>query len=321
MAAPLVAIPLGLLACGMLLKDREITDPGSALARLRHLLQRPLTGGFREGNDRVFVGREQWLFSQTELDRLTRRRDPAPLSDALVGFAARLQSSKVPLLVVVIPDKAAVYPQHIMPAEYSAAVQPLGHLAALERLRTAGITVLDATERLWAVRKKTPLYFKQDSHWTPEAMKEVALLAEKLIRQKWPHVIIDETPLINATILDRSDAGDLAHDLDPWAPDSLFGEETTQLISIQGLESTERSPVLVLGGDLVTVFHDPELSFGNAEGKPQLAGFVTQLAALLGRPLDGRAVRAAAGLQAFTPWTEAASQKKLVICVLKAGDL
>lgn len=318
----IVGILMGILAVGMLVKEME-PDPAHALRSwVRHVLQKPLALALQEGNGRVFVGKDGWLFSRKELDRLTRERTASAEGEALLAFAGRLKSAGVPLLVVVTPDKAAIYPQQILPAKYRKPVQPPGYGAALERLRGAGAEVLDGADALWKLREQEKLaFFKRDSHWTPEGMKEVALATAKLIRQKWPQVAVDETPLIRAAIFSRQDAGDLARELDDWAPGSLWGEETAEIISIQGLEPSARSPILLLGNGLNEVFHDAALSFGNPEGKPEHAGFSTQLAALLGRPLDVRTADDGAGAQAFAAWNSLASEKKLVICVAGAGDL
>lgn len=302
---PALGILTGILAGGMLASHGPAPAPDSWRAPIRHVVQWPLAWWIQEGNAEVFVGRDGWLFRQSELDRLTLKRRESGSAPQLVAFAEHLRSAGVPLLVIAVPDKAALYPEFILPAEYPAPVQPADFQASLAKLRAAGATVLDPADMLWKARKRLPLYFRRDSRWTPEAMKEVALAAAKLVRKTWPRVAIDETPLINARILDLSETGDLARALDPWAPGSLWGEEKTQLVALTGLERTAPSPVLVLGGDLREVF------------EAQSAGFVAQLAALLGRPLDAGAPVGGVDAQNW----RTAETKKLVIALVRAGDL
>jgi len=314
---------LGILLCplSLLMLLRQAPAP----AALRHLAQWPVTWLFNEGNARVFAGHEGWLYPMSELDRRTLLRSQPGSAEALISAAAGLKQHGIPLLVISFPAKAALYPEHILRAEYSAPVQPPGQKAVLERLRSAGIEVLDPADHLWSVQNKTPGYFQTDSRWTPEAMKEVARLAAAHIRKIWPVLFLAETPIIQATILDRTDVGDLARALIPWQPQSLFGTVEAQLVSIRGLESTSMSPILLLGGGLLDIYHDPAVGFGGGSAQPMSAGFATQLAALLGRPLETRTLPetdpgALLGNLASTA-NDNLGGKKLVICLLPADSL
>ncbi len=287
-------------------------------ATIQMITQRPVIELFGEGNSRVYHGYEGWLFSQSELDRLTLKRVNPSATKSLVMLAEKLKATGVPLFVIAMPTKAALYPANILSAEYNNPVQPPGQKAKLEQLHTAGIEVLDPSQVLWDRLIRAEAYYQNDSHWTPETMKEVALLAAKQIRKKWPALHQTETPLINATILDRTDVGDLARVLLPLS-ESWFGTEFAQLVSIRGLESDLKSPILLVGGELLRVYEDADSSFGNANGQSQDAGFATQLAALLGRALQVQRADVtkitAAGL------AESAGKKKLVIFLLPADAL
>ncbi|MDZ4290026.1 MAG: hypothetical protein U0984_18820, partial [Prosthecobacter sp.] len=213
---PIIGILTGIMAGGMLARRGPAPRPDSIRAMIRHAVQWPLAVWMQEGTADVFVGHEGWLYRQSELDRLTMKREGHGSVGTLMAFAGHLRTAGVPLLVIAVPDKVALYPEFIQPAEYAAPVQPPEFQSALDRLRGAGVTVLDPAAGLWRAQKRTPLYFRADSRWTPEATKEVVLAAAKFIHQTWPGVAINETPLINATILDHRVAGDLARALDPW---------------------------------------------------------------------------------------------------------
>jgi len=134
-------------------------------------------------------------------------------------------------------------------------------------------------------------------------------LTARLIRTTWPRLASDETPLVDVRILDHSNPGDLARALDPWAPASLEADEPAQLVSLSGLETTSSSPILAFGGHLTEAFEH------------QSAGFVTQLAALLGRPL---AVGPPLDEWREESWQlvgQMAAGKKLVIAVVEADEL
>jgi len=269
---------------------------------------------FSEGGSRVVAGAGGWLYDAAELDRSTRSDTPEGFAAAMLALQERLAKKSATLLVVPVPGKLALHPEPVLPAKYAAPLQPHGLRAILERLRAAGAQVIDPAQTLWDTRRRRDSYFRRDSHWTPETMKETALIVAKHIRRHWPRLANDETPLINATIIEREHAGDLAlrlaHGNAEW-----FEPEHATLLAIKGLDSSRDSPVLLAGGDLLRVYDDPALSFGNSDGIPQSAGFAQQLSALLARPLD---VADEAELLADTTRV---SEKQLVIWLLHAWRL
>lgn len=282
-----------------------------AAATVRSGMQWLLTHALGEGNDAVFLGRGGWLFDQREIDRLVHpKRDGNDTHAGLLKLAAQLKTRETPLLVITLPGRAALYPEQIRPGRYAGPVRAGGEAEALAALKAAGADVLDLTEALWEVRERQQVYFSQDSHWTPEAMKATALVVNKHVRDKFPRLASTETPLINATILEHADAGDLARRLDPRHAANLLGEEVADLISIQGIEPSGKSPIVLHGGELMRVFDDAALSFGG--GKNPQAGFATQLGTLLGRSLDVRGMPQEG---------ESYEDKKLVICLLPMTEL
>ncbi len=308
------AIGILLIPCSLVMAVR---DSAHTPAILRQITQWPVTWVFDQGNSRVHVGYDGWLFPLSELDRLTLRRRDEGATEVLVKLAGELKSKGVPLMLVAVPAKAAMYPDQIFRAEYAAPVQPPGQKARLEKLAAAGIEVIDPSLALWDRLIKAESHYVTDRHWTFETMKVVAGAVAKRIQEKWPQLPGTETPVISATILDRTDAGDLGRRLLPLGSERVFGEEREQLVSILGLESDEKSPVMILGGESLRVFSDPATSFGNFEGTPQHAGFGTQISSLLGRRLD---VRDADGV-AVVQIAAQATGKKLIVILAQADEL
>lgn len=308
------AIGIVLIPCSLLMAVRESAHTP---AFLRQITQWPVTWVFDQGNSRVHVGYDGWLFPLRELDHLTLRRRGEGATEALVKLAGELKTKGIPLMLVAVPAKAAMYPDQIFRAEYAAPVQPPGQKARLEKMTAAGIEVIDPSPALWDRLIKAESHYSTDRHWTFDTMKVVAGAVAKRIREKWPELPGTETPVISATILDRTDAGDLARDLLPLGSETVFGEESEHLVSILGLESDEKSPVMILGGESLRVFSDAASSFGNAEGKPQHAGFGTQMSSLLGRRLD---VRDADEVEAAQIAAQATG-KKLIVILARADEL
>jgi hypothetical protein len=308
------AIGILLIPCSLLMAVRE---SAYTPAILRQITQWPVTWVFDQGNSRVHVGYDGWLFPLRELDHLTLRRRGEGTTEALVKLAGELKTKGVPLMLVAVPAKAAMYPDQIFRAEYAAPVQPPGQKERLEKLAAAGIEVIDPSQALWDRLIKAESHYSTDRHWTFDTMKVVAGAVAKRIREKWPQLPGTETPVISATILDRTDAGDLARELLPLGAETVFGEESEHLVSILGLESDEKSPVMILGGESLRVFSDATSSFGNIEGKPQHAGFGTQMSSLLGRRLDVRAANEVEAAQIAAQ----ATGKKLIVILARADEL
>ncbi|MBV6501825.1 MAG: hypothetical protein CJBNEKGG_04349 [Prosthecobacter sp.] len=284
-------------------------------APVRAAAQWPVSWFWGEGSSRVHLGYDGWLFPRHELDRRTLRRKDAGLAGSITSLAAELKARGIPLMLVAVPAKLAMHPDQMLRAEYPAAVQPPGFREVLDSLTRAGVDVMDLAPALWGRLVKAPSHYAADSHWTFETMKEAAGLVARRIREKHPALHMEETPLINATILERSTPGDLAVQLLPFGAEKMFGLEHAQLVSIRGLEPDKGSPVLLAGGGLLRVFEDASASFGLNDGVDQHAGFPTQLAALLGRPLDVRTDLEPASI------TQAAAGKKLVVLVVGADQL
>lgn len=304
----LLALPLLFEGVSFLLPSRT----NLAAATVRSGMQWLLLNLLGEGNNRVFAGKEDWLFSHAELDRHTHARRPdSGLHASLLQLASQLKAQQTPLLVVAIPDRATIYPEQLRPGRYLDPIRQKDEAGRLASLKAAGAEVLDMTEPLWTLRDKKPVFYSHDSHWTPEAMKFTALAVHKLVREKYPRLCSPDTPLINATLLDRTDPGDLALQLAPLFAGPLMGLETAELVSIQGIEPAVASPIVLHGGALMHVYDDASLSFGGGDKAPR-AGFITQLATLIGRPLDVRAMPKPA---------EKYEDKKLVIILLPMAEL
>lgn len=306
--ALLLAVPLLFEGVSLLLPSRI----NLATATVRSGVQWLLMNILREGNQSVLIGQDAWLFNHAELDRHTHAKRPdTGLHAALLQLAAQLKARETPLLVVTIPDRTTIYPEQLRPGRYLDVIRQKDEAGRLASLKAAGAEVLDMTEPLWTFRDKKPVFYSHDSHWTPEAMKFTALAVHKLVREKYPRLCSPETPLINATILDRTDPGDLARQLDPLLPAATMGLETAELVSIQGIEPSPTSPIVLHGGDLMRVYDDASLSFGAGARAPR-AGFATQLATLVGSPLDVRGMLQPA---------EKYEDKKLVIILLPMAEL
>jgi SGNH hydrolase-like domain, acetyltransferase AlgX len=171
----------------------------------------------------VIVGRDGWLFTRTELEpvcRFTADDVLAALDRSAVGLAQR----GMDLRLIVPPDKHAIYPEHVVRGS------GLGEACSDDRrsaMQVGMATRPGLTIELWttiAARRAAdpdmPLYFKQDTHWTPLGA-EIATkaLVESLAPGVWD---------------------------DAQMPIDGFANYETDLSRLIGLPAKERVPRLVV---------------------------------------------------------------------------
>jgi len=279
---------------------------------------RLVLGLYPDGRNGVVIGNDGRLYAKRDLDIFTQRRSEPTSVDAILALKQHLQAQGTGLLVLPVPEKLTLYPEPILPGKYWTPVLPPDYRAGVDRLRAAGVDVLDLSGKLWDQRNRLPLYFKQNSLWRAEAMKEIAVLTSRHIRKTYPQAVRDETPLIDAVFIERQDVGELAKTLDFANAARFWSAEVTQMVGLRGLKGGETSPVLVIGGTLIRVYDDPSLSFGPASATEPPSAFPTQLGALLGQGLD---IMDESKVQTADPSFPRTQGKKLVIWVIRAGDL
>lgn len=316
---------------------------------LRRQTQHAFTAWAGEGNRKVQLGMRDWLFYRPELAALNGwgplkpepfsvMKDPTlaklkPARQLVLDFAAELKARGIPLLLVPLPVKPMLYPEHLLNKTPDRPLRHPDQLAFYDELRAAGIDVLDLTQPLYDLKDRYPLFLQQDTHWTPEAMKKSAELLGTHIKKNYPALIPQsETTLrIDARIHDRASFGDLVNLLDLSNPASLFQKEPAQLVSIHGLDPDPAAPITLLGDSFVNIYTDPTLGFEDSSTAdqenppPMKAGLAYQLSLILQQQLD---VIAKNGAGATATRREFAARpddlvraKKLVIWVIASRDL
>jgi len=122
---------------------------------------------------KVMIGRDGWLFFLGEdtrsLDRHFRGTLPFDAAPEAVAreFARRheaLAARGIAYVVVVVPEKFSVYPEHLPAWVVRAPQTPLDRVAAA--VRTDGrVRFLDLRASLVAAKGAEPVYYLTDSHW------------------------------------------------------------------------------------------------------------------------------------------------------------
>lgn len=161
----------------------------------------------------TITGRDGYLFSGTELQRLAQLEDPNAASirtatAAIAHYHNQLKAKGIQLVFVPLPPKAVVFPDKIAkdlkikikgqkkPARLDSSLQ-----AAYETLRAKGVRVIDPTDALLGSRenkKAGPIFPKTGPVWSPRAAAATAgLIAEGLKGAKWANQPGKNGPLIS----------------------------------------------------------------------------------------------------------------------------
>jgi hypothetical protein len=180
-----------------------------------------LLGGSTTPN--VVVGRDGWLFTRTELEPVCTFT-PDQVLAALDRVAAALSERGLDVRLIVPPDKHTIYPDEVVPGSGLGDACTDDRRAAMQ----AGMAARPAHAiELWAriaaeraAHPETPLYFRQDTHWTPLG----AVIATRALVEALAHGVWDETQM----------------------PVEGFASYNTDLSRIMGLPAKERIPRLVV---------------------------------------------------------------------------
>ncbi len=139
----------------------------------------------------VVVGRDDWLFFRGELQPRCPVRAAALMSQ-MDDVAVRAREAGIRVRFTIAPDKHTVYPDRVRPDPPI----PIPCTDAMRSAVRAGMAARpEISVDLWTVvlaerdaaaADSPPLYFTQDSHWTPTtAMPAIGALVESLAPGVW----------------------------------------------------------------------------------------------------------------------------------------
>lgn len=176
---------------------------------------------FREGSSGVVIGRDGWLYTNQEYlipnNYLQNLRSQA---ERIAEIEALLAKHNKQLIVAPLPMKLDIYPEHAqrpwndrMPRVYD------DFLAELEARHIETVPLRDA----FLAQKDTPLFFKKDTHWTPDGAR---LAAQQIARQR-PE-LVGSTPYQSRVVDEKPLKNDLMNFIKfgPWLDPQLFSEPT-----------------------------------------------------------------------------------------------
>lgn len=307
-------------ALGRLSAFETALEDDSPVGRLlRPPAQQMMSGWLGLGNERVYVGRDGWLFYRVDVDYVTGRgfleprqllrratvsdelaTQPAPdPRPAIRQFKRDLDQRGITLVLMPTPVKPTVYPDRLATIEARSAAPPSGsaagassmvqnasYAAFVEELVRDGVLVFDPSVEIARVRDESgePAYHATDTHWRPATMQRVA---ERLAAFLSTHVTLPAAPRAGYVAEPREarQTGDTAAMLDLPEGQRLYPPETVTLRFVTEPDgdpwrSSRQADVLVLGDSFANMYSLATMGWGEA------AGLVEQLSYALQRPVD-----------------------------------
>lgn len=269
--------------------EDRFDDRSVLVHAVRPHVQQFLTRGLGYGNQPAIVAPSGWLYFRDDLDHLLRRGAAASAAEAVeavVAFDRALAARGVRLLVVPAPLKPTAHPERLA-ADAVGPVRRFGELALLDRLRNAGVEVVDLAPRFARDASLTPLYLATDTHWRPEAV-EIAAAEIALRLRELAELPPGRDLHASAAVASIEGRGDTARLLG-LADDSILPRDRVE-VRRAGVDPAERrgAPVLLLGDSFSAIYSSAELGWGAG------GGLADRLEARLGFPVD-RILRNAGG--------------------------
>ena len=288
--------------------ETALEDQSSVGQLLRPPMQLALSAWAGAGNERVYVGRDGWLFYRPdveyvtghgfldarELDRRvasTSEQDRRPHPDprpAIRQFKRDLDARGIALVIVPTPVKPSIHGGQLARASDTPAdgvMQNPSYDAFVADLRRDGVLVFDPAPEIARWRTSDgPQYLATDTHWRPEAMQRVAEALAAFVQQQ---VALPAMPPPRYTVERREarNTGDTAAMLDLPDGQTLYPAERVTLRFVVDAAGDPWRPsrdadILVLGDSFSNVYSLPAMGWGEA------AGLVEQVSYALQRPAD-----------------------------------
>lgn len=285
--------------------EKDVEEASYPKAFVQPRLQLLLTQLGRVGNKLAIVGHGGWLYYKPgvlhvggpglldqnvhavrEKEALDAGEPPiaADPRPAILGFHRALSRRGIRLVLLPVPDKAALAAQHLHGRPVSERwPQNPDYDALLEQLRQQGVAVFDARQGLGAPPKES-LFLSQDTHWTPGFMRSLAQKLGRYLEQVGELPNVGAAPL-KAVAQPVSRVGDLVdmlklpEDQGHFRPQSVTVEQVQDALGAPW-EPDAKADVLLLGDSFTNIFTLEGMGWGAA------AGFGPHLSLALGRPLD-----------------------------------
>ena len=301
--------------------EKALETESDLSAAARPWVQRAQLEVLRQGNEKVMVGRDGWLFYKPDVEFLTgppigarralrpneedRSSDPFP---AIVKFHDDLRALGIDLVLAPVPVKPAIYPDKLAGRHTKPPVNA-GFADFLRRLEAKGVAVVDLTRALWEKREEG-LFLPLDSHWSPRGLEVFAEALVAELKTRFPY--LESPTTAYATREEEVENYGDTFDLLKLPARHPFVKTRVKVRRVDA-EDVEDSPIVLLGDSATNIYAAERMKWGAR------AGLAEHLARGLGRPLHTIAINGGAATRVRRELN--ANGRSLVIWQFIARDL
>ena len=172
---------------------------------------------FNQAKKGLLIGSNGWLFSDEEFIAPVGAAQAVDNNIQFIDQASRqLASHGVGLMVVLIPAKARLLERQ-RGAHQPATIHRELYPQVINTLQDKHILTVDGLREMRAQSQPESLYFKTDTHWTPEGAQVIASGAARLFYKHLPQLSLHQQRFITETIGEQALEGDLLRFL-PLSP-------------------------------------------------------------------------------------------------------
>jgi alginate O-acetyltransferase complex protein AlgJ len=141
---------------------------------------------FREARSGVVIGRDGWLYTDEEFIVPSAAQEDVARNVSLIAYVQRELAKKgTRLMMVVVPAKARVYPEHLGRRQ-----PPALHRDLHERIESAllahHVPVAGVLPALQAGKSRAQVFLRTDTHWTPQGARLAAQATAISVRDLVP---------------------------------------------------------------------------------------------------------------------------------------
>ena len=251
---------------------------------------------FREGNHKVVVGLGDTLHYRSDIDSIVGRDPTRPVPhsvtkelsdgkkwvssvDAILDFAAQLKERNIQLMLVPVPVKASIYPESLNVNAERPVTNPLQE-SIYEKLRSAGVDVVDVGPALWAFHRKSPMYLNRDTHWTPEGMAQSALEIASAVKsyKEFPNLAaasksfsLELVPQAITNIGDLNLQLSLPRDSKRISYEAVLTRKIYDRATGKPVQPDPESPIVLIGDSFSVIYSKevPGFTWGTDAGLPE----------------------------------------------------
>lgn len=259
------------------------------------------------GNEKVYTGSGGWLYYRDDVDFVTvhgfmepgvqkKRRDSGKAWDAaiepdpfpaIVEFRDYLRTKGIDLILLPVPVKPSVHPEHLgwLLRKQKEMVNNPSAADFRKRAGELGIECIFLDDLMSALKNESqkPLYLLTDTHWRPEAMSAVAGYLAGILKARYEPEAYRAYETLKVEMYNEGDTArmiKLPECGQGYAKEKVLIETVLSADDQLPWQADKRSEILFLGDSFANIYSQQSLGWG------MNAGLCEQVSRFMEAPVD-----------------------------------